>query len=496
MKRYFTHDSLFLLAAGVASAALLLGCGDDGKRGGGGSAGSGGTGAAGGTGGSGGSGGSGGGGVDVYDDPAGASGTRLARRYLRGGTGAFMTTDFWDSELAMACSFGTAADGTLRCLPNDALELEYSDSLCTQPVYQARPSEACGGWALEMGAYFRRTDTPAALTDGLIYYRSGSGCSSTAAPADSTYWVAEHVVSARFVRGEHADVGRAGGLVARYVEGEDGSRALVEARSGILGYTCVFDDDGRCIPPESAVVRHLDSGCSDPVAGYRSNNVSLIAIEEYDARMCDAGMRFHQVGDAVTPTQVYERYSNGTCAAATLFADQRFYRIGAEVLPESLPRASLVLEGEGSLLARRHVDGSGNALGAAHSFWDASRDEVCEPVSLPGGRFGCAPAASGRVVRMYYAEAPCLEAAQIGTTYCAGGPPRVLLESAGGWCRGVAGVSSIAGMYERGAKVGPAYFYAADTVACVERALPPSTDGYLIGAEITDSLPPLELATE
>jgi hypothetical protein len=65
------------------------------------------------------------------------SGSRLKTQRMVGTDGSSQFVGFYDSQLAVACSFVVAADGKTRCVPSGSavavVTSGYADSGCTQP---------------------------------------------------------------------------------------------------------------------------------------------------------------------------------------------------------------------------------------------------------------------------------------------------------------------------------------------------------------------------
>lgn len=62
------------------------------------------------------------------------SGSRLrAMTYVAAG-GTKLFTGFYDSELKQRCTFATADDGSMRCLPVPSGAVVFTDAACTKPV--------------------------------------------------------------------------------------------------------------------------------------------------------------------------------------------------------------------------------------------------------------------------------------------------------------------------------------------------------------------------
>ena len=437
----------------------------------------------------------------TYDDPAVTSGTRLRRRYVAASAGASMSVDFWDTDLEAACSFRTAADGALRCLPVDLKDVYFADSGCAQPIYQTQTSGCDSGWAFERndGAIYRRTTMPAVLSGG-FYYRSDDRCSGPIGiSAEDEFWVAEHVPSVSFVRGTRADESRADGMVARFIAGEDGSRILDETVHGTRGYTCTFDEDGRCVvPPETIGTYYLDATCSERIHPEYASLPDPVMLTDriLDSRRCPSDVRYYERGARVTAATIYARNVSGICTAQPRSTFYNFYRRGADIPVTSLPQAMVANEGDGPLQARRWVDTAGAPLGTVHAFWDTTRDEECEPMERAGASFACVPRAHGHVIGYYFADAACSDTMQVGFSQCPAGAPRLLVERESGACQSDARIAALSAAYERGAEVGPDYWFENDFVTCEMRTFSAAESGYRLGPEATSSLPSVELRTE
>ncbi len=432
-----------------------------------------------------------------YLDPTGASGTRLRRRYFDAGPGAYMTLDFWDTEMETSCSFGTAADGTTRCLPNQSDDVYFSDEGCSQPIYVERDTSCTTGWARgEDASMYRQTQNPAIINDQIIYRSSTTGCVGLFTDPDNEFWVAEQVPSAQFVRGTTDDETRADQMVARFVDGEDGSRVLQEVIHQTRGYTCRFDAEGRCAPARSPEgTNYEDSGCTEPIYSYYGDEPpALIAAPQRAANGCQNGTEYYTTGSEVNAATIY-RYvrSTDTCEAITPRIDRTYFRAGAEV---ELPQSSLTLEGEGDVVARRRVDADGAPLGTVHEFWDATRDESCQPVKLPGDEFACLTNDFGYVQSTYFQDATCDESSNIGTTYCKNTAPRLLMQIAYGECKPDS-IRAIDAVWEAGADIGSDYYFENNSVECQMRSFADTVSGYELGAsQGLDTLPPLTLEIE
>lgn len=506
---------------GLLAGVLVLACGSDGSGGrsskgiaaggSGGGAGAGGSGGAvgeGGTGGVGGSGGSGQGGdggsggeaLVPYDDPTGRSGTRLRRRYFEAGTGAWMTTDFWDTELEVACSFRTAVDGAIRCLPRTFDDVYYTDAGCSEPfigTFGDWPPACSDGWAMAAdNRIYRRTGEPAVLSGGRVYYRTSTGCEAIAILPQEA-WTLELVPASRFVRGQRVDEARADGLVARFVEGDDGSRALLEVVHQTRGYTCSFTEDGRCLPQRrSSRMRYADAACTQPLAYYSvPEPPPLIAFEGED-NACLQPNQVWETGPRFEGSRAYRRTDEG-CVEFTVLSWDYYYRLGAEIPAHELPRATRTTEGDGRLLARRWVDSNGDVLGRAYAFWDTAFDEECEPVQVGADQLACVPRARGRAATGVYSSPGCAPGTEIAlASSCLGSAPRLLSGvQPAGVCPAVPNLPVVDGVYERGPDVGPS-IWVQGVSDCFESTYGALQRAYGFGPDASGELPYLELKME
>ncbi len=82
--------------------------------------------------------------VPAADAATATSGTRLRARYHVGDDGSKQFVGWRDTERDEDCSFQTAEDGKLRCLPSTGGSVQYfSDSGCSEVVALVPATEAC-----------------------------------------------------------------------------------------------------------------------------------------------------------------------------------------------------------------------------------------------------------------------------------------------------------------------------------------------------------------
>lgn len=389
--------------------------------------------------------------TDGYVDPAGKSGTRLRRRYVEAGPGAYRTLDFWDSELGVPCEFQTAADGELRCLPQVIMGDNYADPGCEERVVLT--GRCAPTYVREGGGVYRRT-TKRTTTR---YYMRAAACHEEDAGPGEEVWNVEPVPAASFVRGTTEDEPRAGGLAARFVVGDDGSRLLVSVRDTGRNAACEPTVDGRCLPSSRSWSSGLfsDSSCTAPVSAV-SSGVAPALLEETTQlpNGCAGPSSYFSVGAPLASGEGVFQRNAGTCVEGTRNPSTTYYRRGAPVPLSALPATKTALEGTGGVRARRYVDLDGQPLGQARALWDAGRDVACRPYLFPDGKYRCVPEGSATTLR--YADVGCSATPLGELSVCR--EPGAFLARAGDESCDVRQLYHIHEIYERGvAYEGPVY---------------------------------------
>jgi hypothetical protein len=207
----------------AAIAIMFAACGNmGGNNNGGGASGGTGGGGTGGTGG-GGTGGSGGGGTGGSGGGSGGtpdyvSGSRIKSRVLSSPDGAKAFAGFYDSTLAMPCSFNHAADDTLRCLPTNIAYVAsyFSDSGCGTPLAYTTTGGCAPAYAqkaetgnscVDIGYYStaarqRIYSVAGAYGAAMVWVGSPGSCSMTATPTTLTlYNLGSEVAASTFASG-------------------------------------------------------------------------------------------------------------------------------------------------------------------------------------------------------------------------------------------------------------------------------------------------------
>lgn len=145
----------------------------------------------------------------------GNSGKRLRARNAIGADGSKEFLGWFDKERGENCSFKTAEDGKVRCLPVAHIVLDYSDPDCTKPVVTLPPAVDCNGeppkYVLAMdysdactpsGKVFRMGAPTQAMVDP-VYRSQEGGCMPLGnGPMATFYEVGEEVPMADFVQAE------------------------------------------------------------------------------------------------------------------------------------------------------------------------------------------------------------------------------------------------------------------------------------------------------
>jgi hypothetical protein len=138
-------------------------------------------------------------------------GSRLKARYYLGDDGSKQFAGWYDTQRKENCTFGSAADGTLRCLPAvsaTAVGSYYSDAGCSKPL----ATIACGAAAPKY-AYSYSYNTAGCLvgpslapvgsrfTSATIYIGSAGTCTATTTPASADWYeVGSSLDPSAFVR--------------------------------------------------------------------------------------------------------------------------------------------------------------------------------------------------------------------------------------------------------------------------------------------------------
>lgn len=415
--------------------------------------------------GSGGGGGGGDGGPGAVARCEDRSGSRIKTVVLdHGGTDAdparFIDTNYGDG---VSCSFTTASDGVLRCLPaqtdgatfTGAIRV-WTDAGCTSPIvevsYEGTPTS------------FYVFDFPnynVCSFDPPLYYQAGSRLpydgSQTVYEKDqngacvgrlayfnrSYYTLGAEIPPTTFVAAEEKYT-TDGRLAVRYADGEDGSRycddnVLRDTARGNESCIQQIGEDGqmRCLPyAQFSGTFYRDSGCAGTATV--GTDISSDCVATAPLYMlgppvaCDPRRVLYQRGDALSGPVYYS--SGGTCQA--LGAGETLYEQGPHVAPDQFVALSEERVPVGGRLQR--VDLVGDGVRVHKDLWyDPELDSDCSfkrtlndvlrcvPVARPG-----APVPSrGAIINYYYGDPGCTQTVSAVTADCSGVMPRYVVDS-------------------------------------------------------------------
>jgi hypothetical protein len=324
----------------------------------------------------------------------------------------------------MACAFKMAADGELRCLPRALGEVYYAGS-CTsnELVWLPSVSPCAHEWGMTNGrdAIFRRTMTPTTVSGGNVYFRNGASCSPFSVGTTPVF-VAEEIPSSRFVSGKITDEPRSGGMVARFVDGADGSRLLVSVHDTARNTQCDFDaDPTRCLPPRRApILLFSNSGCTQPIAAFQGTTPPDLLVQTLrGSDTCPVTDDYYAVGAALAPaTPIWRRDAGGGCVSTPPSSTNTYYARGAAIAVTSFPAVKTKQEGSAPIQVRRHFDSDDRPLGPAFAFWDPASDREGEAAKLSDGSLRFVPKDVGVFEDGYFSDTGCMTS-PLGSYHCA-----------------------------------------------------------------------------
>ncbi len=427
------------------------------------------------------------------------SGSRLKVRRITDGRGATMPLDFWDTELNIGCSFRQAIDGEVRCLPDlsDVDDVLFADAECEQPVYKHR--YACDNGLmydlLDTEMFYRKVERPAILS-GSEYYRLNGECTMSLSPPGGEYFEAEPFTVTNFVRGQTTNAPREGDLVARYVEGEDGSRLLLETRHATRGYVCAFEESGGFCVPEHDAIRVTakyfeDDECTQPVYGIPDSLGTPPLLMVPTGSACTLEYDYYERGSLFTGIVEHRLDDEGDCVEAIPPSDYNFFRPGQERLVSEFPHASVQHSGNGDLLARRWVDANDDPLHEVHAFWDSRLDTECFPVQGPDDSVYCLSTNFASIDGSSFSSATCEPGTEVARVSCPPSKPLVAAQLSTRNCD--LPIWRASAFHSTGAEFGPDYYFENDYVECEARRVGHGVY-YSLGLDTTVTIPSLTLA--
>ena len=257
-------------------------------------------------------------------DVGGKSGSRLLAERWTSSDGTSSFAGWYDSELDTRCEWKRAADGTLRCIPNELYPSYFADSACTRRAYTG------GAGCTPKYAGAARVGPRLGRVFGLI---ENTLCTPVTVELPDHYDVGEPVPPEQFVGGTRKTWGDA--IVLDEIHGEDGSieRSLLAdivaptyESGGYVGGAYVPASDSFC---RLRLTGSMAATCSGGVSGFMNGGVqrhylddqcTQLAIEQgtfgttlrYEKDPC-GDRPLYQGGSPVDVANVYVRDGNGSC---------------------------------------------------------------------------------------------------------------------------------------------------------------------------------------
>ena len=431
----------------------------------------------------------------MYEDPSGRSGTRLRRRYLESEPGGYMTIDFWDTELDVACTFREDARGDYRCLPSKTQGIYFTDSGCSDPVQTV--SGCAHAWYRDsQGTYYRPTDTPAVVDT--IYYRSGERCIESFVDRETPYYAAERAPLNTFVSATVELEERSDLLVTRYLQATDGAWMLLDTVHRTRNYRCEFSEEGLCEKQYggTSTRRYADARCRTPLHGLTETTEEDPPYLRHQAgpSVCDPRYRYYEVGGRVSEgTRVYFIDASLGCMPGEMEPRTRYLWQGREM--EGLPQAVLQVEGDAGLAPARWVDAEGRPMSLAHRFVDRTSGVACVPRErVHDEQAVCVPTPRGYVNDREHRDDTCSGTQPLASISCDSAPP-ALAQVQSGSCDSP--LWGLVASYEPGERIGRRYYVQPyGSSRCEERVHPTTSYVFALGRETTDELPELRFEIE
>jgi hypothetical protein len=371
-------------------------------------------------------------------------GTRIKGRYAKTADSRWWIA-FVDTEFGLNCSFTTAADGILRCLPGTlGSPLRYfADEACTDAVYTPAPRP----WSVEGSSevivdaeQVACGETPKLRVFELgeplgaqlpLYVADEAGCSSAPAfTASATYFRAgPELEPEMFVEGQ-SDTSGSGRIHGRRVTGADGLEQLTAWIDSEFELPCSMELDAagtwRCLPGGQYVDRYFyrDSACTEQTYVHRSAcseptpfAKDFPACDELGYTMFAVGEQYMGNGYNITDVQT------ALCEAVPPPVDTAFERTLWQVdpiSPDTFPAIeySIDLEYPGRLKPISYIGVDGGCwMGGT---WDVELEVDCIfEMTADGAR--CLPNVTPYPPAAYFADAECTEAVDVwSVSPCAG----------------------------------------------------------------------------
>lgn len=352
-------------------------------------------------------------------------GSRLKARYYETSDGTATFIGWRDSQIAMTCSFGVAADGKLRCLPfGEGIQsagFYFKDAACTQKIATVYKGGRCPPAAPRYANEYDNAQCPsrvhfysvgAKLATTTAYYRDSQGvCRQTsfAGSQDDLYDVGAEVAPTTFVGATEQQGPDYGGAVRIDLVADDGARGFLRFQDVARGTQCSFrtaaDGTFRCLPLGEASVyggEYSNASCTAPVAGRGTSACPAPKIiSEYVASGCSSTSKVYEGGASATAY-----YKNGaTCTPYPPSSYTQYYSVGAEIPSSQFLEARVSAPVGAARVKTKMIE----LRGQPHPFglYDSQRNEDCSFQLAGDGIIRCLPSSRGSVY--FYSDAACTQ---------------------------------------------------------------------------------------
>lgn len=356
------------------------------------------------------------------------SGSRLTAHVFDGGDGAVIFDHWVDTKLDMPCTWATATDGELRCVPATAAAPDFfADAACTipmviapcgKPAFATRYERTCDG---RIATAYRVGD---AVTTPAFVLGAGGGCSMVPMQPGA-YAVTDAIDPSELAKGKRS-IAKRDPFEIGYIDGDDGSFAIDQVRAD--DHLCAFDEriDGAfCAPGEGiATIDPFstvfgDDGCRDTLANAHIDPscpepTPVVAIRGNAA--CGMANEYFAIGAAAAMTYT----QGGTCTMTTPSEGDHYFNIGAALDFSTFPLAVPTPRGTGRLQAKMYSDAHGNVVTAPdHRFVDTMTMKSCTNDTLADGSIRCLPPNTKTIEGdVYYADSACTKIVLVPTATC------------------------------------------------------------------------------
>jgi hypothetical protein len=389
------------------------------------------------------------------------SGFRLRAKIKDGGGGAKLLDRWYDTVLRLDCSFATAADERVRCLPMDEdlpiLTTFYADAACTNFVAIGPPPEQpyvrivddrCGrsedddkptrvvrwGGTVKVDVpYIMRSGVCSPITNGpdFVWYAIGD--------ADAVQFVAAT---------EKIHMAPDGGA-ARVLMADDGSRENSRLIDRSTARPCevvadhVLGGPEVCVPTPFAAAGALpffdSQSCDQPIAFAEAGCDHAYAGLMLQRVDCKFGVDVVELG-ASFPTEstgIFRRFSDGICRSDMLFTPMRGYAVHRPFPPGAFARAAKRAFGSGRLEARLRATSDGLAVRnprimplryqldpdnptravqpAPFEFYDKELGTPCRVDKAADDTFRCVPTRTVPKLGEYFEDDKCTVPSHLGS---------------------------------------------------------------------------------